>query len=107
MQAGAHPGSQKCKLSPSPPAAQRKTDANLDLPKPFPVRDSSNLVPNHLFTCWPHTQAQSPPLEAEDSEVPHLHIPTQSLGEETEALISHFPTFFKKMLLAMQQGCGI
>lgn len=91
--AGAHPGTQKCKLSPSSPAAQQKTDANLDLPKPFPVQGSSNLVPNHLSTCWPHTQAQSLPLEAEDSQGPHLRVHTQSLGE-TEALISHFPAFF-------------
>ena len=63
------------------------------LPKPFPVQGSSNLVPNHLSTCWPHTQAQSLPLEAEDSQVPNLHVHTQSLGE-TEALISHFPAFF-------------
>ena len=110
MRADAHPGTQKCKLAPSSPAAQHKTDANLDLRKPFPVQGSSNLVPNHLSTCWLHTQAQSLPLEAEDSEVPHLCVRTQSPGEETEALISHFPTFFFfffLIFLAVQQGCGI
>ena len=101
---GCPPRTQKCKLAPSSPAAQGKTDANLDLPKPFPVQGSSNLVPNHLSTCWPHTQVQSLPL----TEVPHLRVHNQSLGEETEALISHFPTFFFFLIfLAMQQGCGI
>ena len=48
--AGAHPGTQKCKLSPSFPAAQQKTDANLDSRSP----SQSRALPTLSQTICPH-----------------------------------------------------
>ena len=80
----------------SPPPAQCKTDSSLGLPIPLPAQGSSNPVPNHLSTFWPHTGAQ-PALgrRAEENEVPHLraHRPRSITGggelRRSLAILSH------------------
>lgn len=54
----------KCKL-PKLSCSSAKNRCKPRSPEALPSQGSSNLVPNHLSTCWPHTQAQSLPLEAE------------------------------------------